>query len=553
MATKDIFEINGYQLTGDPEVADHNMYYSPEIEEKLVEAYHLAQKAKPHSFNKLAKLVERYPNIPAFKNYLMVFYANRGKPDKARALNQKIVQEHPEYLHGKLNLASAYIQEGQYDKALEILGDKLELKDYYPNRKVFHHNEFESYNGVVIQYLTATDQLDEAAARLDILEQAYPASAHIQPLRTGISSRRMSNRLEFQQQNMNRRAVHPIGQSYDQDGQTDEPPQLQHPELEVLYQKGLEITEETLRNLLALPRATLIEDLKTILWGSVSRFEYFRQQVEEDEWKDEAYSFPLHAQFLLTELRADDQLPFLLDCLSQGKEYLDFWYGDHLFETLWHFVYHLGQDQLDTLKAYILKPDIHYHAKTVAGQAIAQIGLHQPERREEVLDWYVSIFTYFLDHLDEELLIDPDTITYLAADASDLPGSIVLLPLVSRLYDLDLIDPSVSGDLEEIETMMLDDEKKFRTMPVYEHIFDHYHHITTHWYGYMSAEDQEKQDAMFREKMPGIEQELRKMTGAKKTLPAPTTLRPGAFAKTGRNDPCPCGSGKKYKKCCWGK
>ncbi len=22
------------------------------------------------------------------------------------------------------------------------------------------------------------------------------------------------------------------------------------------------------------------------------------------------------------------------------------------------------------------------------------------------------------------------------------------------------------------------------------------------------------------------------------------------YAKTGRNDPCPCGSGKKYKKCC---
>lgn len=23
--------------------------------------------------------------------------------------------------------------------------------------------------------------------------------------------------------------------------------------------------------------------------------------------------------------------------------------------------------------------------------------------------------------------------------------------------------------------------------------------------------------------------------------------------KAGRNDPCPCGSGKKYKSCCWGK
>ena len=26
--------------------------------------------------------------------------------------------------------------------------------------------------------------------------------------------------------------------------------------------------------------------------------------------------------------------------------------------------------------------------------------------------------------------------------------------------------------------------------------------------------------------------------------------RPAARVKTGRNDPCPCGSGRKYKKCC---
>jgi uncharacterized protein YecA (UPF0149 family) len=29
----------------------------------------------------------------------------------------------------------------------------------------------------------------------------------------------------------------------------------------------------------------------------------------------------------------------------------------------------------------------------------------------------------------------------------------------------------------------------------------------------------------------------------------PTTVRRGQ-PKVGRNDPCPCGSGKKYKKCC---
>ncbi|MBA2482805.1 MAG: SEC-C domain-containing protein [Planctomycetes bacterium] len=35
---------------------------------------------------------------------------------------------------------------------------------------------------------------------------------------------------------------------------------------------------------------------------------------------------------------------------------------------------------------------------------------------------------------------------------------------------------------------------------------------------------------------------------ASAATPAPFQ-RPGA--KIGRNDPCPCGSGKKYKKCCW--
>jgi len=32
--------------------------------------------------------------------------------------------------------------------------------------------------------------------------------------------------------------------------------------------------------------------------------------------------------------------------------------------------------------------------------------------------------------------------------------------------------------------------------------------------------------------------------------PGKAALRPGAATKVGRNDPCPCGSGKKFKKCC---
>ena len=37
----------------------------------------------------------------------------------------------------------------------------------------------------------------------------------------------------------------------------------------------------------------------------------------------------------------------------------------------------------------------------------------------------------------------------------------------------------------------------------------------------------------------------------KKTTPEAAVYHAGP--KVGRNDPCPCGSGKKYKKCCLGK
>ena len=44
------------------------------------------------------------------------------------------------------------------------------------------------------------------------------------------------------------------------------------------------------------------------------------------------------------------------------------------------------------------------------------------------------------------------------------------------------------------------------------------------------------------------ELEIARLAGAGDRAPIQQVVRSGA--KVGRNDPCPCGSGKKYKKCC---
>ena len=41
--------------------------------------------------------------------------------------------------------------------------------------------------------------------------------------------------------------------------------------------------------------------------------------------------------------------------------------------------------------------------------------------------------------------------------------------------------------------------------------------------------------------------------GLERPIPPPGARRAQARSRIGRNDPCPCGSGKKYKKCCLGK
>ena len=50
-------------------------------------------------------------------------------------------------------------------------------------------------------------------------------------------------------------------------------------------------------------------------------------------------------------------------------------------------------------------------------------------------------------------------------------------------------------------------------------------------------------------------QRLREKQAAKPALSQRTMARPlsAAQKKVGRNGPCPCGSGKKFKECCMGK
>jgi hypothetical protein len=553
----DRFKKFEYAITGDVDAPDHNYHYSDEIAELLHKTYLKVLKRKPHLIPELLKLVEKYPRIPAFKNYLSQYYNLVGKKEKAYEVNHWLVKEHPDYLHGKINLAAEAIYKKNYDEVPKILGNALDLKDLYPNRKVFHVSEFSAFFSVTCHYLIETNQLEAAESRIEVAKKVLEHDPSIvEGLRNKILQKRLENR---QATDRAWKDKHPerIGRSYNKAVQTEEKPIFNHPETWALYEHELTIPTDLLEKILALPRETLLQDLETALKDAVRRYEYFCAMVDDmDEWPENELYFPLHALFLLTELKATDRLPQVLDFLREGEELLEFYLSDHLYETAWHFVYHLGEQQLEVLKAFMLEPNICSEGKTIVLQAVAQVAFHQPERQGEITEWYRDLMQYYLDHLDTPQLVDVDVMAPLIADAANLRDK-SLLPLCKQFFDMDMVDESYAGGYEDIKKEMDKPQSEHDKYTIFPSIFDHLNHIVTSWHGYMTPEQQAAKNKEFEERYLQLMNENKGSSNEPQPLPEYSNQWPETVKhdqpNVGRNDPCPCGSGKKYKKCCMGK
>lgn len=64
---------------------------------------------------------------------------------------------------------------------------------------------------------------------------------------------------------------------------------------------------------------------------------------------------------------------------------------------------------------------------------------------------------------------------------------------------------------------------------------------------WLSAKEEEKALAKAEEAFPGTIHDIFRFWQVQRSSPAPVRRE---APKVGRNDPCPCGSGKKFKQCC---
>jgi len=527
------YRLSKYAITGNPNLMNDYFGINDEVQEILRQTFEKVQRKKNSTIRELHDLIEKYPHVPQFKNQLSTLYAFQGNVAKANEVNNWLLKEHPDYLFGKLNLAGEYIAKEEFDKVPEVLGEYMDIKELYPHRNEFHTNEVASFNRIALMYFVGIKDLKAAEIRLDVLKKLEDPLIEIEPLQMQVMALRLEKTAErWEREHKESRSVKVVAKKVVEP--TTEKPVFTHPQVEHLYCNGMGISSDIITEILSLPRETLIPDLHKVIYDSMARFDYFSNK----DWDNNSNEFLLHALFLLTELKSEESLPVLLDILRQDKDYLDYWFSDFLTEEVWECIYTLGFNQLDALKLFMMEPDHDCYARTQVSTAVSQIALYQPERRDEIIKWYEDLLLFFLAEKENDRIIDTNMIGFIVGDLLDMDAK-ELEPLLTEIYKHRLAGIGVCGSIEDVIQEL--HEPRYPNNDLKRKIYSiqsRYAYILKTWSGYQNGDDSEED-----------EEEWNDEPILSNTFISPFKPIVRSEPKVGRNDPCPCGSKLKYKKC----
>jgi hypothetical protein len=292
----------------------------------------------------------------------------------------------------------------------------------------------------------------------------------------------------------------------------------------------------------------------------VRRRKYYSSQPE---WDETTMSFPIHALYFLAELRAYESLTTILNILRQDEEFLESWFSIELHDYFYPCIYFLGNTQLPLLQAFAIEQNNFNYSRNIVSDIAAQTALRQPERRDEVLAWFKTVMQTHLNQPKNDGLIDTTFISSLVSDCIRF-NAIELEPEIIALYENGWIQNGMSGDLTAIKASLRDpDEFSGRYEPLPISIQEMYNNKysdkmedfkfdveKTVQLNALDLDDPYNDfltERIFSKMAP---QRLNRYDEKADNYYAPPqeTIR-RVDPKIGRNDPCPCGSGKKYKKC----
>lgn len=245
------------------------------------------------------------------------------------------------------------------------------------------------------------------------------------------------------------------------------------------------------------------------------------RMASNSEWNHSNGGAPLHAVRAITALGGAEVPGVLLRLLQQASTTE---LGDWLCEEVKSWLFRGGPESVVPLAEFVADENVEKWARVGAVEAMQRVAREHPECRERCVERLIALLAQYAVQA-------PELNGFLVAALVEL-GAKEAAPLMERAFAAGRVDETINGDWEDAQielglklrrerapkpTALSELGRRFRAeLGVPEPFMDEF--------GNRSAPLADPL-AMF----------------------APSESAP---AKVGRNDPCPCGSGKKFKKCC---
>jgi hypothetical protein len=267
------------------------------------------------------------------------------------------------------------------------------------------------------------------------------------------------------------------------------------------------------------------EEFVPLLIAEIEKATELAEEADPDD------SLPCFALYLLAELRETRALEPILAWFALDKAEGESMFGDVLAQDAAAMLAALAHDNPARLREYALQKGLSSWLRGFTFEALVRQVQWGEQPREPLVQYFSGLFK------TNALRNDDIAWTLLIVSCLDLhPGE--LLDEIRGIYERDLVDLFVVGDFDGIQHEAANDLEAHLRRGAQEHppITDTARAVS--WWGCF--------------------QRPRPLRSTVTPLPADSDSfdeEPGLTPrqeqpKIGRNDQCPCGSGKKYKKCC---
>ncbi|MCG7849938.1 MAG: DUF1186 domain-containing protein [ANME-2 cluster archaeon] len=265
---------------------------------------------------------------------------------------------------------------------------------------------------------------------------------------------------------------------------------------------------------------------------------------DDDYWEAEGNKqwMPLHAVKLLGMLADPRTIPQLVNTLILAYEVEDDW----IMEDLPTVFGRIGPPAINPLEEFIHAYDgdnKFWWSRSAAAEGLIAIAMNHPHERERILTFLHGLFS------EED---DSEFLSFLVGSLLDL-GDTSSFPVLEGAFDRGIIDEFIINRDDLVY------EKKVPRNFYNKDLLQFYDpeevsKRQARWEREKRRKE-EKEEEKERHATQKLEPREKSIAIELKRLEIANTLNERNVlpidGKIGRNEPCPCGSGKKFKKCCY--